>query len=104
MSELKACPFCGGKAKIMQAHNPYVICGSCHVSTPMFSWKADAVNAWTRRAEVSLEPEAEAPWNPDRNRYCCSKCGAYVGKYDKFCPGCGAKLTDWTEQGRGKHK
>lgn len=46
MSELKACPFCGGKAKIMQAHNPYVICGSCHVSTPMFSWKADAVNAW----------------------------------------------------------
>lgn len=58
MSEkLAACPFCGGKAEIVQSHNPYVICSVCHASTPMFSWKADAVAAWNRRAE-----NAECGW------------------------------------------
>ena len=47
---------------------------------------------------------ATAPWNPDRNRYCCDQCGAYIGKYDKYCNGCGARLTDWTPDGRGKRK
>lgn len=47
---------------------------------------------------------ATAPWNPDRNRYCCDRCGSYIGKYDKYCNGCGARLTDWTPDGRGKRK
>lgn len=46
---------------------------------------------------------AAAPWNPERNRYCCDTCGYYVGKYDRFCAGCGRRLTDWTPDGRGKH-
>ena len=51
-----------------------------------------------------LKRTATAPWNPDRNRYCCNQCGAYIGKYDKYCNGCGARLTDWTPDGRGKRK
>ncbi len=58
MSEkLLPCPFCGGKAKVVQSHNPYVICESCHVSTPMYSWKADAVKAWNRRTERKVRKE-----------------------------------------------
>ena len=47
-----------------------------------------------------MENTAAAPWNPERNRYCCDDCGDYVGKHDKFCPGCGRMLTDWTKEGR----
>lgn len=74
-SELLPCPFCGGKAKVMQSHNPYVICENCHVSTPMFSWKQDAVAAWNRRAEESrsdcevLRSNCEVPqWIPVTER------------------------------------
>ena len=45
---------------------------------------------------------AAAPWNDLRNRYCCDHCGAYIGKYDRFCNGCGRRLTDWKPEGRGK--
>jgi len=57
------------------------------------------------KALKALKPNrAAAPWNPDRNRYCCELCGYYVGKYDRFCPGCGAQLTDWAPEGRGTRK
>lgn len=59
-----------------------------------------------RKEKEGKDPErtSAAPWNPDRNRYCCDSCGAYIGKYDKYCNGCGARLTDWTPDGRGKRK
>lgn len=67
--KLKSCPFCGGEAKIMQAHNPYVICTKCHVSTPMFSWKADAIAAWNRRAEkLPSSYEVLPSWIPVSER------------------------------------
>ena len=52
------------------------------------------------RKTFGSESTAAAPWNPERNRYCCDHCGGYVGKHDKFCPGCGRMLTDWAEAGR----
>lgn len=76
MSEkLAACPFCGGKAEIVQSHNPYVICSVCHASTPMFSWKADAVAAWNRRAE-----NAECGWISVKERMPETE-----GQYLTFC-------------------
>ncbi|MDP4117694.1 MAG: Lar family restriction alleviation protein [Bacillota bacterium] len=57
MSELKACPFCGGKARIMLEeedrlddffHNVY--CTNCGATVWAPSEK-DAIAAWSRRTE-----------------------------------------------------
>ena len=63
--------------------------------------RADAVHYLKEyRKTFDSESTAAAPWNTERNRYCCDHCGGYVGKHDKFCPGCGRMLADWTEAGR----
>lgn len=59
--KLLSCPFCGGKAEIVQAHNPYVMCMTCHVSTPMFGWKKDAIAAWNRRADQDPRESKKKP-------------------------------------------
>ena len=59
MAELKPCPFCGGKAKYIYSM-PYnaVKCTKCKVfgktivdSYEQQDGKAEAIEAWTRRAE-----------------------------------------------------
>ncbi len=88
-----------------------VFCRQCGISTPFaYPSKSDAIRAWNRAMSAELRSNCEAlrscaaPWDPDRNRYCCEICGHYVGKYDAFCGGCGAKLTDYSPDGRGKKK
>lgn len=68
MSELKSCPFCGGKARIKGAvYNDLgvygnketdkrwfgVYCSDCLVSQPKrkYSSKLEAITAWNRRAQ-----------------------------------------------------
>ena len=59
MAELKPCPFCGGKATYVY-HMPYnaVACKKCKATTRVFTdyyeqqdGKAEAIEAWNRRAE-----------------------------------------------------
>ena len=62
-TELKPCPFCGGKAKTAYAINDYnrwgVYCKHCGCSVEIEDWKGvedteeNAVEAWNRRAKMS---------------------------------------------------
>ena len=79
----------------------WVRCPKCRTMTETYEDENEAIREWNWMMSV---PECAAPWDPDRNRYCCERCGHYVGKYDAYCGGCGAKLTDYTPDGRGKKK
>lgn len=49
-TELKPCPFCGGKAKICQTSVYWVKCTVCKAVTNWHCRKVEAVAAWNRRA------------------------------------------------------
>lgn len=51
-SELKRCPFCGGKAQITvsQYGTFHATCGTCFVTTQSAIEKNEAIAAWNRRA------------------------------------------------------
>jgi len=50
MSELKPCPFCGGKAESMvDGKWYYIFCGSCHSRTVEFKEYWQAGQAWNNR-------------------------------------------------------
>lgn len=56
MAELKPCPFCGGKAKLISRGGLHYV--ECYVNTcyivPKTTWykeKSEAIKAWNRRAE-----------------------------------------------------
>lgn len=61
MIELKPCPFCDGKPKLVCVfdHKLYAIRHTCHslgrpiimIDTIMFESKDDAIDAWNRRAD-----------------------------------------------------
>jgi len=97
---------CGGRAIIKQDKKTdkyFVICQECLTRTEKFISSIIAVDVWNNSAGRKFEPRtATAPYVKERRRYCCDHCGYYVGKFDKFCAGCGRQLTDWSEQGRGK--
>ena len=93
--------------KGMNCFDPLKECDDCpyadyHVmgngiGTPCFEMVASDATYYLKRMR---DNKSAAPWNNEKNRYCCERCGHYVGKYDQFCGGCGAELTDWTEAGR----
>ena len=51
-SELKRCPFCGGKAQITMSRYGtfHATCRTCFVTTQSAIEKEDAIAAWNRRA------------------------------------------------------
>ena len=54
MDELKACPFCGGEAKIYLGCNyrvAYVVCLNCRIEGRPMNSADDAITAWNKRAE-----------------------------------------------------
>ncbi len=57
-TELKPCPFCGGKASLVTAHNKnltwiryFVKCQRCLTTTDNYEKPEHAAEAWNRRAE-----------------------------------------------------
>lgn len=57
MAELKPCPFCGGKADIRDFtiidSDPEIdiFCTNCGGQTFVYKTKAEAIEAWNRRAD-----------------------------------------------------
>ena len=54
MTELRACPFCGGKAQLhsWEDDDVYLVgCDHCNVTTRHCSGASDAIAAWNRRAD-----------------------------------------------------
>ena len=51
MSELKKCPFCAGRASIIQNHLNYyiVVCEKCFARTNEMRFKCKAIDAWNQR-------------------------------------------------------
>ena len=98
--ELKPCPFCGGKAQLVDEDTGdmktyYVLCDRC-VQTYPFSQKERAIEYWNRRQEMI------ATWEPTDEEYQwkCSNCYETFD-YDYpssiyssllYCPNCGARM------------
>lgn len=52
MSELKPCPFCGGKAECFTVNSAsWVYCTDCRCETWVCDTPEEAIAAWNRRAE-----------------------------------------------------
>ena len=98
MSELKPCPFCGGRPKTkttrLRSVFYYVACGRCAAQTEAYAKKENAGWAWNRRTErmcrrvplVGVDAIILHGWSK------CSLCGVPHRPEHNFCPGCGAKI------------
>ena len=52
MTDLKPCPFCGGKAKSKGYQIGFrVMCPECGGRAKLFSTAEEAIEAWNRRAD-----------------------------------------------------
>ena len=101
MTDLKPCPFCGGKANLREYQIDFrVMCSECGCRAKLCSTEKEAVEAWNRREEtVKDQPAADVMevrhgrWIEDHEFFKCSECG-YLTDYrlSNFCPDCGAKM------------
>lgn len=130
--KLLPCPFCGGEADLEHytvgtwddPEDRYEVdCTRCNASIESQSTEAEAVEAWNKRAETTVETlmrvfaydaicgvcdkrKERTAKVTHRDKFyisCkkydygkCSACEAYVNKGDLYCKRCGAKL-DWGE-------
>lgn len=103
MTELKPCPFCGGKARIMleeedrpddSFHNVY--CTGCGVQFWVKS-KSQAIAAWNRRSDavpvVRGEWEVAIGYDPNK-KVQCQNCYKMAYEPTPYCPNCGARMED----------
>ena len=63
MSNLRRCPFCGGKGELWNNKLTYrlygVICEECDCMTPYFTTREEAIEAWNRREPIDRIKELE---------------------------------------------
>lgn len=51
-TELKPCPFCGGKSQVLNVvHHYMVCCTKCYGMIGLFDKERSAIKAWNRRAD-----------------------------------------------------
>lgn len=98
MTELKPCPFCGGRPIILNApwakyrgdYMKQVHCKSTHcVTLGLFRDEEEAIEAWNTRAERTCKPK---PGNLQGIVVC--ECGDPFPEYYEYCPYCGAKVVE----------
>lgn len=103
MNNLKPCPFCGGKAEIIQTGSMWSVnCQNAYVGSdcPVAPWtgyaqtKESAIKIWNQRAEErgkrrqKIKPEIRMygwkimPTPNHRKSAFCGMCGAYIGACD----------------------
>jgi hypothetical protein len=105
VSELKPCPFCGGKAsKVtwMQVDSkPLYQVGCANLScpiTPSTEWLIDdkaAIDIWNTRSSHESVPHGKWVYETIGGKeYCyCSECGQIAESFEPhYCPSCGAKM------------
>lgn len=118
MIDLKPCPFCGGKASVIDHHNDD---GSVSVGCAddtclgfsglgwLYKTEAEAIKAWNTRYERTcriLPKPSDSDFVNDWH-YLCSECGCEIPVYERnpddyrviiehanYCPNCGAKVVE----------
>ena len=104
--ELKPCPFCGGKARIVSVSERYTV--GCTIMRCRGNWltardyytKDEAAEAWNTRAERTCqEVEVTSRYQPYVTYMtACSLCGGTlaVDEYSapNYCPSCGARVVE----------
>lgn len=60
-AELKPCPFCGGKAKLMYAPDVWVECTSCGAQSRMCAMPETALERWNVRVTDGQESREGLP-------------------------------------------
>lgn len=102
MSELKPCPFCGGKPeKIYKStgQTTHIECPDCHAQFPKSTNENKYDDEWNRRHVDTCTMEF-ATKGMMRSWWVCSNCGKAMDtieacggrKPPKFCGNCGAKV------------
>jgi len=95
--KLMPCPFCGGKAKIVERplrlqielSKFSVSCTNCHISTKEHTgFETSAIVDWNRRTE------RKAKWLSEEGYHECSECGACVQYKTTYCPDCGRRMEE----------
>lgn len=106
MTELRECPFCGGKAT-GYPNSWAVKCESCNIQRYGLSY-ADAIERWNTRYEPTCRMDSVKS-GPLYDVYRCSRCGygyaenrcdpgMKTGTMDgERCPNCGSLIEEVTE-------
>lgn len=110
IEELRACPFCGGEAKMSKYKSFYMVeCSTCGATIghsinlnddpDTLNTRDEVMEAWNLR-DVEPKPERTCrnayEYKPeDRGfKFVCTECGYDFPGPSNFCSYCGAKVVD----------
>lgn len=103
IEELKACPFCGGEAKMRKYKSFYIVeCSTCEATIgrsinlnddpDTLNTRDEVMEAWNVR-DVESKPEWMCRPVIEDETEVCSNCGYDIDGYGwRYCPNCGARI------------